>query len=467
MEPRDPRGRRLGAASLLDRPSVRRAAVFACALAAYSTSLSGPFQFDDLGVIVRYDAVHSLAAFWHWMGGIRPVLKLTYALCWALGLGPLGFHLVNVIVHLVNVDLSMRLYVAATRREQSWPFGGIDGGAAVTGLLFAVHPVQTEAVTYISGRSASLMTSFVLLSLLLYAASARSRRKILYLGLSLVVWVCAVLTKEVSAMLPAGLLLWDLIIERPGAKALFARLGPFMALSLALLVAAILSTSYFTLLYNVLGARPLVDALRYQLAGVAYLGSRLFWVHRLSIDPGLGLRPPDAGLVLLGAGVVTTLAAVVATQLRRRPAVAFGAAWFLVQIFLPYVLMPRLDVVNERHMYVANAGVFMAVGSLAEEFLLPRLGSIAVRVACGAVVAALMAMTVRRNLDYRTARALWESTARVSPSNPRAHYNLGTVYESFGRWTEARDAYARAIVLEPRYTAARRGLARVADRRDP
>jgi tetratricopeptide (TPR) repeat protein len=438
-----------------------RRTLFLCTALAYAAALVGPFQFDDQGVIVRYAPVHSLGGWWAALGhGIRPLLKLTYAANWALGAGAAGFHLFNLAVHLANVDLVLRL-AAATHPEERWPFRTVDPAGLTTGLLFALHPIQTEAVTYVSGRSASLMTTFVLLALLLYAEGVRGRRAWLWAGLAPAAFLGALLTKEMAVTLPAGVLLWDLCFEdgRPARRLL--RAGLWGALLLGLAAAAVMHGPYFTLLYDSVGARPLLAAIRYQLEGTGYLLGRLLLVHRLSIDPGLGQQQPGAAAVAVSALVVGGMLALALAQRRRRPAVCFGLLWFLLQVFVPYVLLQRTDVVNERHMYLASFGLFLAAGAWWGELMTrPGFTRWAPRLAVVAAVA-LMAGTTARNLDYRSELALWESTARVSPENPRAHHNLGVVYESAGRAAEARDAYARALALEPRYRAARTSLERV------
>src|SRR3954465_12067576 len=100
-------------------------------------------------------------------------------------------------------------------------------------------------------------------------------------------------------------------------------------------------------------------------------------------------------------------------------------------------------------MYLANVGVFMALGSLFAE-LVHRPGVLpGARPFAGAIASLLVIGTALRNLDYRSEIALWESTVRVSPSNPRAHNNLGVAYEANGRFLDAREAYTRALELEP------------------
>lgn len=431
---------------------------------AYLTGLRGPFQFDDLDVIVRYEPVHSLAGWWAALGhGIRPLLKLTYAVNWALD-GVLGFHLFNLIVHVANTNLVLRLYSAATDPGRRWPFRDWSHGAFAAAALFAIHPVQTEAVTYISGRSSSLVTFFALSALLAYADASRASKPWIGMSLALLSFVCALLVKESAATLPFGLLIWDLAVERTRVRRALAKQIPFIGVPLALLAWAILKPNYYALLYRTLGARPLLDAFIQQIDGVGYLLSRLVLVHRLSIDPGLGLRAPAAPVVAGVSGFLLFAFGFALCVARTRPVVTFGISWFLLNVFLPYVFATRVDVINERHMYLASVGGFMAFGALWAE-LSSRFGKPTIWRAAGAWgLVVLSAATARRNWDYRSPIALWESTVHVSPANPRAHNNLGTAYETSGRLDEARREYVHALALEPEYASARRNLERVAGR---
>jgi protein O-mannosyl-transferase len=144
--------------------------------------------------------------------------------------------------------------------------------------------------------------------------------------------------------------------------------------------------------------------------------------------------------------------------------VSFGAAWFLLHAFLPYVLFPRVDVVNERHAYVANAGLFLVAGAAWQEWLAPRAPAFR-RMAGALATTVLVLLTVHRNLQYRSEVSLWESTVRAAPQNPRAFNNLGVAYEKAERPAAARSAYQRALDLEPRYAAAKKNLSRVSDAR--
>ncbi|MFZ5892753.1 MAG: hypothetical protein ACOY0T_16965 [Myxococcota bacterium] len=437
-----------------------RLGLFGCVAAAYVTALGGPFQFDDHGVIVRETSVHDLGAFFGAASAsLRPLLKLSYALCWALSPASWPFHLFNLLIHLVNVELVLRLYSAAFEPKLSWPFGSRAPGGSLAALLFALHPLQTEAITYISGRSASLATSFALVALLFHAAGARSGRTLFSAVLTPLAFVAAVLTKETTAILALAFVAWDLIIERRSFRQAAWRFLPWVLLGIALLGLAIMQGRYFALLYSALGQRALGDSLRYQLSGVAYLVKRLLFLEPLCIDPALQLVAPPGTLVAVAAASMGAVCLLAARFARRWPLLAFGVFWFVLHTFVPYVLVPRADVINERHAYLANAGLFIGLASLWCE-VRPRVREPWQFALWVALTLGLGALTLRRNRDYRSEIALWQSTVRAAPHNPRAFNNLGVAFESSHRYAEARNAYARALVLEPRYATARKNLER-------
>jgi hypothetical protein len=201
--------------------------------------------------------------------------------------------------------------------------------------------------------------------------------------------------------------------------------------------------------------------LSHQLGGLTYLFERLSLLEPLCIDPGLWMKAPTAIAVASAALVMVAALLLAGWRARRDPLLLFGVVWFLLQVFVPFVLLPRIDVINERHAYVGNVGLFLACGALGERaFSGPRasLWRAWLPVALGLVLAAL---TLRRNLDYLSEIKLWQSTVRVAPKNPRAQNNLGVAYELEGRNNEAFVAYMRALKLEPRYVAAQDNLRRL------
>ncbi|NTV95288.1 MAG: tetratricopeptide repeat protein [Thiobacillus sp.] len=413
--------------------------LFATALA-YCNALAAGFQFDDFNVIVDNPAAHSLAAWWAGMPGIRPLLKLSYALNWLADPGPFGFHAVNVLLHLVNVALVWRLTghlpAASAERRQAT--------RVVATLLFAVHPIQTESVTYVSGRSMVLMASFGLAGLLAWLEAPGHARPGLWRLAAGLLLVAAILTKEVAVVLPLTLLLF----RQPAGK---ARWLPLVLAGLAL--AALFGLFGYRHLFAEPAPRGLAANLLSEANAVYYLLGQLFRPWALNIDPVL---PELTGWSLLSAAQVTGIAAALAAAWRfrhSRPWLTFAVAWFVILLLPTHSLIPRLDLASERHLYLAGLGPFWLVG-VALAALPGRLAWPAV----AALALAGVAFTHLRNQDYRDEISLWRQTTAQSPGNARAWNNLGWAYLLAGRKDAARPAFQRALEIEPGDELARSNL---------
>ena len=153
------------------------------------------------------------------------------------------------------------------------------------------------------------------------------------------------------------------------------------------------------------------------------------------------------------------LAAIAVWQWAGRRWLSLGIVWYFVQLSATNSVVPRLDVANDRQLYLALAGPAWMSGA--------ALGSVDSRslraAACVSVFAALAAATVMRNGDYRTETSFWESAARVSPGKARVWNNLGYARQSSGDIPGARQAYERALQLDPDHIKARINLSTLED----
>ncbi|MBP2673377.1 MAG: Tetratricopeptide 2 repeat protein [Deltaproteobacteria bacterium] len=449
------------------------AALLAAVLLGYANSFSGAFQFDDFNVIVDNPSVHSLSS---WLDGaskgLRPLLKLTYALNWTSGLGLFGFHLFNGTIHAANTCLVYLLSRRLIPGGKDAPGAAAETGPFLAALLFAVHPVQTEAVTYISGRSMSLMAFFYLGSLSAYARGVETNGRTLLWLVSPALFLLALLTRETAVTLPAALLLWESVTG--GGRTRWPEIARRQAAHWMLLSCALAFFLVHPAYRNTWGAAfasqdPWRSVLA-QVQGAAYLLSRLAMVHRLNIDPDLpvpqGLTPAIAaeGLLLL-----SLLAAGIAAR-RKAPVAGFGILWFFLHLLPTNSIIPRLDIASERHLYLAGWGIFLAVGAGAGKLSAAggRKGSrvpASKWVPAAAVLAAILmgGYTIARNRSYRSEVALWESTVRLSPAKARAHNNLGYAYQLSGMREKAIASYREALRLDEGFRKARGNLATLSE----
>ena len=423
------------------------AIVGGAALAAYVNAIYASFQFDDFDVVVHDPRVQSIKAWWDSMPGMRPWLKLSYAMNHASGAGVAGFHTVNVAIH-----VAAAICILLLLRKLADRFVGGDRDAAtvafVGAIVFALHPVQTEAVTYVCGRSASLSALACLLSMLAWV-EGRERRALAWTHvLSPFLFAIALGVKESAVPLPAALLLWRAV--DPSSDRTRDRLAGIAAHLVVLAGATIsfaLIPGYRRFFAVSLGLRDAATNLRTQASAVWYLLGQLVRFDRLNADPAL----PVVSSWTVGA--VAALAAVIAIAIvgllaiRRRPALAFGILWFLIWLAPTCTVFPRLDVANDRQLYLAIAGPAWLCG-LAAAALMRSRPKVAVAV-CVLLSLVLGAATMMRNRVYATEISFWENVSRKSPGNARAFNNLGYAYALARRNVEAAVALRQALKLAP------------------
>lgn len=416
-------------------------------LAAYLPALAASFQFDDYNVIVDNPAVHSLAAWWASMPGIRPLLKLSYAANWQFLPGAAAFHAVNLGLHLGNVVLAYLLLRQWARLIG--PAWAEPARVALVGaLVFALHPANTEVAAYVAGRSVGLMALFYLGALLAFLGT-RDRATPPRAWLAAGLYLLALAGKEVALILPLALALILMCAGKPAWR-------PAWPLWLALLGggAALASVERYRQLFATsLDTRSVLDNLLTQIDGLHYLVTRPLLGLVANIDPDLAATPAlDLGLVLKLAPHLALLL-VALLQARRRAWLCLGVAWFYLHMAPTNSLLARLDVANDRQLYLALLGPAFLLGIAAQ-----RLG---LRLAWAAVLALgliLGGASHARNRDYRDEISLWRATVAASPGKARPWNNLGYALYLAGRHDEARRAYRRALELDPGYDKARANL---------
>lgn len=455
------------------RRTAALAALFALGgIVLYAGSLHNPFHYDDHHGIVNNHALRDLAnvpRFFDPHAGrrlfspseplavhYRPLLLTTYALNFALGGdSPVGFHLVQIALHVLGALLLLAL---GRRLGLSPPF------AAGTALLFLASPFHAEAVNYVSARS-SLLSGVLSLAALLCFVRARqgASGRLAWLAGALFLALCALLTKEVAVTVPLMFVLYDLLYpprrgERRGIHGYGLDLG-LMAAGLAYLVAAGHAAYFWKVLAGTAGPRGVGENLWLQarvLVAFVRLNVLPVGLSIVHAFPG-GFGPAAVGSALLLAGI--TAAAVVLA--RRRPLFAFGWGLFLL-FLLPTTLLPMNTPLQESRAYGASAGLFLAGAALIEPFARRRLATPAGRRAGVAaflgVVLLFAAGTVARNRVWASDLALWTDAVAKAPGDFRAHANLGAAYHARGELTTAVGEYRKAVDLFPGEAAVRADL---------
>jgi tetratricopeptide (TPR) repeat protein len=456
------------------------------ALVAWRTSFSGAFVFDDFSAIVDNPTIRHLWPVWAtWLPrradltvSGRPFLNFTLAISHALsGSRVWGYHAVNLALHLLagltlfgivwrtlglvgrvipNPPLSVS-DPSNRRVKDNAPYPANATLLAFTvALLWTLHPLQTEAVTYIIQRAESLMGLLFLLTLYCFIRSVGSPRAWLWQGGAVAACLLGSATKEVIAMAPLLVLLYDRTFVAGTFRDAWRRRWrlhlALMAtwLPLAWLVAGTGWSRGSTAGFGV-GIAPGAYWLTQCDALTRYLGLS-FWPCPLVADYGMTLVR-SVGPVLPQALLLLLLAAGTAVSLWRRPALGFLGAWFFA-ILAPTSIVPvATQTMAEHRMYLPLAAVvtLAVIGThrlVGRRCLLPFL----------ALAVGLGWLTLHRNDVYRSELSLWGDVAAKRPENARAYINLGNLSLAQSRVAEAIARYETALRLQPNLPEAESNL---------
>jgi tetratricopeptide (TPR) repeat protein len=432
----------------------------------YLNALHNPFAYDDYRTVLNNPSIQDVTDVRTivYREMTRPMVNLSYAADLALwGETPFGFHVTSVVLHVINVLLMFQLArrLAEDRAEHDAADGRRGGRPSVaaftTAALFGIHPVMTEAVGYISGRSEVLCGTFFLLALLAARRWIRGDgRRWIFLAFPL--WILALLSKEIAAMWPLVLLGYDRLVFADGGVAWRRRwwrvLGPLVALTL---IAGLVRVAVLVIVENPGGAViiwryasvEIEVAFRYWLLLLSPSGQTIFHEVREATWPPSPMMV--GGLVWLVGWVW------LAARLRRLDGtITLGMAWFLL-LLVPSAFLVLLNLgepMAEHRAYLAAAGFFLAVGALvgrAWAFLNSRgrRSRLILRVSLAGWLTILGALTVLRNTVWADPVRLWLDAAEKAPDIWVPHLMLGGALEDRGSREEAVSAYKQALRLRP------------------
>jgi tetratricopeptide (TPR) repeat protein len=424
----------------------------------YSSSFAGQFIFDDDNFVQDLQA-NSLWQFLFTPNSLpRPGVSLSLALNYALGgLNVGGYHAFNLLVHLLAA-LTLFGVVRRTLRLDGLRerFDAAAGWLALAvALLWLVHPLQTESVTYIVQRAESLAGLFYLLTLYCFIRGASrdgelSARKGMqpagpsfqkrWFALSILACALGMACKPTLATAPLVVFAYDRIFLASGAGAAWRKrwaLYAGLAASWLILVALyFISPPVTTAGFNMTALTP-AEYAQTQFGVILHYLSLSFWPTALCLDY---LWPVARGVgdILPGVLVVGTLAGITLWAWFRRPAWSCLGVWFFVILAPTSSFMPIMDPAFEHRLYLSLAAVValavVGVYLLGAAFLRRlspseaqrrTLGKLAAAVAISTAAALLGYLTYKRNLDYHDRLAMWRDVVEKRPDNYRAHNNVG------------------------------------------
>jgi len=464
-------------------------AVSLVALLIYSPALRGPFVWDDELLIKDNPHVTSLdqagrlfAEDVEATGGersslYRPLVMTTFALEYGLWrLHPVGYHVVNVAWH-IAVAL-MVFCLAAFLFEGAIP-------AFIACVLFLVHPVHTEAVSYISGRSDPMSVLFLLGALYLYVKRPLPAAANL-LALAAAYAAC-LFSRESGLVLPALILLYHGALRKKLDRLSF---GAVSAVAAGYVVLRLTALSH--LLPRAAEQAPLGARLAgFPAAYLQYL-RLLVWPADLHMEYGTVLFRPSDPQVIGGLLLLAATGGLLVYAWRRARLIAFGIGWFLIGL-LPFSnFFPVNATMAEHWLYMPCVGLFLIAGlGLYRLYQRPRLKKLGLALAAALAgfygtatfvhnrywgdpvffyertfayapyswrVANNLGMTYKEQGDLERAEVYLLKAVALKPDSAEAHNNLGTVYNQAGRFEEAVAELNKTLALDPEYEEAYRNL---------
>ncbi len=478
-------------------------AILIVTLFVYANSLSSPFIFDDGPNIRDNQLIRSWEAALHpdrYCSTVHPMSDealichffrmrhigyLSFALNYAAnGLHVEGYHAVNICIHLCNSLLIYLLVLLLQRTPALAESKGdrLKGAAVFAALLFAAHPLQTQAVTYIVQRLTSLATFFYLLSVVLYIsmrlmqtghASKKYGQRFsptttgLYV-LSLVSAVMAMKTKEIAFTLPVTIALGEFIFFEGRALKRAAIVFPFL---LTMLIIPLQLIGMDSPASGLIGDMRDVSRVRSDLSRKDYLLTQMtviakylqllifpagqnadydYRVYRSLSDPRV-LISTLLILTLVTAGVFLLLR--YRKRVPRTRIISFGIFWFFIALSVESSVIPILDVIFEHRVYLPSAG-FCIAASISLSMLAGRLGKRtpwikkAAPAAAGIVIILLAGAAYARNMVWQDEVTFWSDVTAKSPGKPRGYLNLGLAYQNRGDLDKALANYNKALSLK-------------------
>jgi tetratricopeptide (TPR) repeat protein len=413
---------------------------------AYSGTLAHGFVWDD-PILIR-DRIHLytwselprllgsefFSATTQHTDYYRPVVTLTFFLDLQLwGLNPFGFHLSNVLAHAL---VSVCVFWLARRLTREAAV------AVVSGVVFALHPVHSESVAFISGRTDVLATLFALAALLAYGRWRASSR-LWWALLSVTAFALAILSKEVAVVLLALLALWDRLVEgdlrsRRALGLAALRYAPYVAV-----LAGYLLLRRFALGHMGVGPVhfPWADGGSRLLTGLKMAG----WYARIMLVPypenlyySIPVDSPPLGhLWWLAVTLLVGLVALSVVAAVRWSAAGFSALWFWIALVPPVgvnLLPVPKAIMAERFLYFPSVGFCLLIG-LALRGVLGKIRwgwgmelPVAPSMAAVVMLLSLALATLWRNEAWKDEFRLNTRLVETSPEMPLPHYNLGLTY---------------------------------------
>ena len=478
----------LGKSGILQRYYIHLILIAVLGFLAYSNTFNVPFQWDEHNFIIENPIVKDLGYFlepskaegFTLYSAVRNryIGYLTFALNYRLhGLDVTGYHVVNLTIHLLNAMLVYLLVILTFRtpflrvsalREKS---GYI---ALFSALLFVSHPIQTEAVTYIFQRLASLAAFFCLLSIVSYVVSRLSEKnpvKYSFHALSVITAILAMKTKENAFTLPIIIALYEFFFLTGKIKRRMLLLFPLIFTMFIIPFSVIGSNKPIGEIFEGVGLasrgyaeitrsdylltqfRVIVTYIRLIFLPINQNFAYDYPIYNSVFNPNVLLAFVSLASLFFAASYLVYHSRMANVNFRL---IGFGIFWFFITLLIESSIIPIPMLINEYRIYMPSVGISITL-TTGLFILFERLkstGKAAILLMLCLLSTILGAATYTRNAIWESETSLWEDVTKKSSMKAEGYYRLGTAYMSKGIYNKAIEQFDRALKLKPAYTDA-------------
>lgn len=410
-----------------------------------NTYVQNPEHFLDLFSGNTYSGSGSIGSNW------RPAMLTIFSSLWHFfGAWPPAFHFASIAFHAMNAILVFCLFNLIFKRRYL---------AFFAALLFAVHPLQTQAIDYIAGFGDPLAAFFMLLGTLSYVKTqGGGKNKNAYLWGTALMQILALMSKEYAVMMPGLLFLADFFVRGKEANvtekiyASIKKLLPFLLVFTCYVAARMTALDFLKGLVESSFSTPLYERMLIffsvfpEYLRLVFVPIRLHMEH--SVYWVYSAFQPN---VITGISLVFLFSTAIFTQYKKRPEVSFGLAWFLVA-FSPNmnIFMPTTALFGEHWLYLSLPGLFIALFAAADEFLRNTKYFTLAFILFFIWTLWLGTVVIARNQEWSTPVSILSQTLREEPRHSRVMAILANEYRDRGEYEKAEKLYTDSIHIDPR-----------------
>jgi len=420
----------------------------------YANGLNTPFQSDDERHVILNPNINN-PAFYFSPNYItyRHINNFTFALNYQWGQqDPFGYHLFNLLIHICTVILVFSIVNLTIKNATEWGKEAALKIAAITAFLFGLHPIQTETITYISGRPGGLAAVFYFFSLLMFVLSGLKKSKIpsfIYYSLSLLAFFMAVLSKEIAVTLPVILLLYDIcFMKGENWKSFRSRLG-FYILFPVLAILAYFQSHHAFIAMGALLKKIHLSLILVQLDILKHPLKLFLFPINLTFEYDFRTQVMWGSLLVSLFLLATVFFLVVKKFYLKSSILSFSCLWFLITLAPTNSVMPRVHLFSERNLYIPYFGLSLFFAVILYLIFFKENRNKTSIVLLLLVGISFSSLVVKRNQTYASPSSLWADTFKKTPNKLSVGKTLSIHYLMEENYPEALKTLNALLQINP------------------